>query len=139
MPSVRTYLVDLKIESEENARRIKEVFLQAYGFGTAAAVGETQAVNGDVQAESSTLSKDEIAALAPMTVLECTGVESSIITSCFAVRRAGIVVVVGVGKEVMHELPFMHLNTFQVCVSHTCFPQFSSPASIEIVLISLGW
>lgn len=51
---------------------------------------------------------------APDTVLECTGVESSVLTGCHVVRRGGKVVVIGVGKSVMHNLPFMHLSMAEV-------------------------
>jgi threonine dehydrogenase-like Zn-dependent dehydrogenase len=53
-------------------------------------------------------------ALAPATVLECTGVESSVVTASYACRRAGVVVVVGVGKSIMNNLPFMHLSLAEV-------------------------
>lgn len=51
---------------------------------------------------------------APETVLECTGVESSAITACFTVRRGGTIVVIGVGKSIMNNLPFMHLSLAEV-------------------------
>lgn len=50
----------------------------------------------------------------PDTVLECTGVEGSILTGCHVVRRGGTVVVIGVGKSVMNNLPFMHLSMAEV-------------------------
>lgn len=55
--------------------------------------------------------------VAPDTVLECTGVESSVLTACHAARRGGRVVVIGVGKSVMHNFPFMHLSMAEVCSS----------------------
>ncbi|KAM3065362.1 hypothetical protein ACMFMG_011514 [Clarireedia jacksonii] len=51
---------------------------------------------------------------APRTVLECTGVESSVCTAAFAVRRGGTVMVIGVGKEVMNNLPFMHMSLAEI-------------------------
>jgi L-iditol 2-dehydrogenase len=51
----------------------------------------------------------------PRLVLECTGVESSVCTAAFVVRRGGVLMVVGVGKSVMHNLPFMHLSLAEVC------------------------
>lgn len=51
----------------------------------------------------------------PETVLECTGVESSICTAAFTARRGGNVVVIGVGKSVVNNLPFMHLSLAEVC------------------------
>lgn len=52
---------------------------------------------------------------APETVLECTGVESSVCTAAFTARRGGTVVVIGVGKAVMNNLPFMHISLAEVC------------------------
>jgi L-iditol 2-dehydrogenase len=51
---------------------------------------------------------------APPTVLECTGVESSIVTAADAVRRGGDLVVIGVGKDIMNNLPFMHISLAEV-------------------------
>ncbi|ODM19696.1 hypothetical protein SI65_04682 [Aspergillus cristatus] len=47
---------------------------------------------------------------APETVLECTGVESSVCTAAYTARRGGSVVVIGVGKAIMNNLPFMHMS-----------------------------
>ncbi|KAJ2903603.1 hypothetical protein MKZ38_009656 [Zalerion maritima] len=47
---------------------------------------------------------------APAKVLECTGVESSIATAGYVARRGGMVMVIGVGKEKMNNLPFMHMS-----------------------------
>lgn len=51
---------------------------------------------------------------APSTVLECTGVESSVCTAAYAVRRGGTVMVIGVGKSIMNNLPFMHISLAEV-------------------------
>ncbi|KAF2094759.1 alcohol dehydrogenase [Rhizodiscina lignyota] len=51
---------------------------------------------------------------APPTVLECTGVESSICTAAFSVRRGGTVMVIGVGKPVIHNIPFMHISLAEI-------------------------
>lgn len=53
---------------------------------------------------------------APETVLECTGVESSICTAAYAARRGGTVVVIGVGKSTINNLPFMHLSLAEVII-----------------------
>lgn len=50
----------------------------------------------------------------PETVLECTGVESSIVTAAFAVRRGGTVMVIGVGRPVVNNIPFMHMSLGEV-------------------------
>ncbi|KAH9860839.1 hypothetical protein IAQ61_010573 [Plenodomus lingam] len=87
VPSVLPYLVDRSVSAEENARRIRELF----------GVGEDGSEHG-----------------APETVLECTGVESSVVTACYTVRRGGTVMVIGVGNEVMNNLPFMHLSDGEI-------------------------
>ncbi|KAI9927024.1 hypothetical protein MW887_003405 [Aspergillus wentii] len=51
---------------------------------------------------------------APETVLECTGVESSVCTAAFTARRGGAVVVIGVGKAIMNNLPFMHISMAEI-------------------------
>ncbi|KAK5107614.1 hypothetical protein LTR62_000949 [Meristemomyces frigidus] len=51
---------------------------------------------------------------APSTVLECTGIESSVITAAYSCRRAGLVMVVGVGRSTMHNLPFMQLSLGEI-------------------------
>lgn len=53
--------------------------------------------------------------VAPETVLECTGVESSECTAAYTVRRGGTVMVIGVGKAIMNNLPFMHISLAEVC------------------------
>lgn len=51
---------------------------------------------------------------APNTVLECTGVEDSIVTAAYSCRRAGTVMVVGVGGRTVNNLPFMHLSLGEI-------------------------
>lgn len=51
---------------------------------------------------------------APRAVFECTGVESSVCTAAYSVRRGGTVVVIGVGKPTMNNLPFMHISLAEV-------------------------
>ncbi|KAJ6104797.1 hypothetical protein N7523_011117 [Penicillium sp. IBT 18751x] len=52
--------------------------------------------------------------VAPDTVLECTGVESSVCTAAYTARRGGTVMVIGVGKAMMNNLPFMHLSLAEI-------------------------
>lgn len=52
--------------------------------------------------------------VAPSTVLECTGVESSVATAAYACRRNGLVMVVGVGRSIMNQLPFMQLSLGEI-------------------------
>lgn len=51
---------------------------------------------------------------APETVLECTGVENSVVTASYIARRGGTVMVIGVGRDIMNNLPFMHLSLAEV-------------------------
>ncbi|KAL1854978.1 hypothetical protein Plec18170_004390 [Paecilomyces lecythidis] len=51
---------------------------------------------------------------APSTVLECTGVESSVCTAAYTARRGGTVMVIGVGKSIMNNLPFMHISLAEI-------------------------
>ncbi|CAG8898590.1 unnamed protein product [Penicillium egyptiacum] len=51
---------------------------------------------------------------APETILECTGVESSVCTAAYTVRRGGTVMVIGVGKAIMNNLPFMHISLAEI-------------------------
>jgi L-iditol 2-dehydrogenase len=65
---------------------------------------------------------------APRTVLECTGVESSVCTAAYTVRRGGTICIIGVGKSVMNNLPFMHISLAEVCKTSTryqCHVDFS--------------
>ncbi|KAJ5618191.1 hypothetical protein N7537_003305 [Penicillium hordei] len=52
--------------------------------------------------------------VAPETILECTGVESSVCTATYTVRRGGTVMVIGVGKAIMNNLPFMHISLAEI-------------------------
>jgi L-iditol 2-dehydrogenase len=58
---------------------------------------------------------------APETILECTGVESSVITAAYTVRRGGDLMVIGVGKDVMNNLPFMHISLAEVLIPPTFY------------------
>ncbi|KAF5860635.1 hypothetical protein ETB97_001339 [Aspergillus alliaceus] len=51
---------------------------------------------------------------APETILECTGVESSVCTALYTARRGGSVVAIGVGKAAMNNLPFMHISLAEI-------------------------
>jgi L-iditol 2-dehydrogenase len=86
VPQCQTYMVNRNLDAENNAENIRKLFDYE-------AVGEYGA---------------------PEVVLECTGVESSVITACFTARRGGTVMVIGVGREIMNNLPFMHLSLAEV-------------------------
>lgn len=67
---------------------------------------------GNAKAIRALFGPDEYSA--PDRILECTGVESSVVTAAFTARRGGVVVVIGVGKAVMNSLPFMHLSLAEI-------------------------
>jgi L-iditol 2-dehydrogenase len=50
----------------------------------------------------------------PRVVYECTGVQGSVVTASYLPRPAGEVMVIGVGKPIMNELPFMHMSLAEV-------------------------
>ncbi|KAH7066140.1 sorbitol dehydrogenase-like protein [Paraphoma chrysanthemicola] len=86
VPTAMTYQVDRNIDAQANANKIRALF-------DFAKIGEYGA---------------------PETVLECTGVESSVVTAAYTARRGGTVMVIGVGKEIMNNLPFMHLSLAEI-------------------------
>lgn len=51
----------------------------------------------------------------PRTVYECTGVQSSVVTAAYLPRPKGEVMVIGVGRPIMNDLPFMHMSLAEVC------------------------
>lgn len=67
--------------------------------------------------------------VAPETVLECTGVESSVCTAAYTARRGGTVMVIGVGKATMNNLPFMHLSLAEVCYSKSVWTRLDQLAN----------
>jgi L-iditol 2-dehydrogenase len=90
IPTCHTYQIEKGMDAQANAKKIRELF-------DVEKVGEYGA---------------------PETVLECTGVESSVITAAYTARRGGTVMVIGVGREIMNNLPFMHLSLAEVCLQH---------------------
>jgi L-iditol 2-dehydrogenase len=86
VPTAITYQVDRTLDAHGNAKEIRNLFDVDGG-------GEYGA---------------------PETVLECTGVESSVATAAYTARRGGTVMVIGVGREIMNNLPFMHLSLAEV-------------------------
>ncbi|KAF2621493.1 sorbitol dehydrogenase-like protein [Macroventuria anomochaeta] len=86
VPSALTYQVNRDLDSEGNSKEIRKLFNFEH-------VGEYGA---------------------PEVVLECTGVESSVVTATYTARRGGTVMVIGVGKEIMNNLPFMHLSLGEI-------------------------
>lgn len=79
----------------------------------------------------------------PRVVYECTGVQSSVVTACYMPRAAGEVMVIGVGRPTMNDLPFMHISLAEVSFSfylsrHHSFRHSSSLMSnVYIAPVSL--
>ena len=113
VPSCLTYLVDRKLDAQENAQKIRSL------FGVEANDGGSP----DFESEY----------LAPNTVLECTGVESSVCTAAFSVRRGGTVMVIGVGKSTMDHLPFMHLSLAEIQLKFINRYRDTWPAAINVL------
>ncbi|RMY08622.1 hypothetical protein D0868_04702 [Hortaea werneckii] len=95
MPGVKTY----KVQPTDTALQTSEGIREVFGVRPR-----------DVQ--KMVASPDEYNA--PSTVIECTGIEISINTAALACRRNGVVMVVGVGRSIMNNLPFMHLSLSQI-------------------------
>ncbi|ROW15991.1 hypothetical protein VPNG_02562 [Cytospora leucostoma] len=91
VPSCLTYLVNPDLDARGNASGIRRLFGARGGEGEAC---------------------EEY--LAPPCVIECTGVESSVRTASFVAQKGGRVVVVGVGRDTMNNLPFMHLSLAEI-------------------------
>ncbi|KAI1080352.1 sorbitol dehydrogenase [Whalleya microplaca] len=68
---------------------------------------------------------------APASVMECTGVESSVCTAAFSVRRGGTLMVIGVGKPVMNNIPFMHLSLAEINLKFINRYRDTWPAAIQ--------
>ncbi|KAJ9161304.1 GroES-like protein [Coniochaeta hoffmannii] len=101
VPGCLTYQVRTALSGEQHAAKIREL------FGAA-----------------------DDPYFAPRAVLECTGVESSVIAGCYAVRRGGTVVVIGVGKSIMNNLPFMHISLSEICLKFVNRYRDTWPAGI---------
>ncbi|ODV83599.1 hypothetical protein CANARDRAFT_29831 [[Candida] arabinofermentans NRRL YB-2248] len=69
----------------------------------------------------------------PPCVLECTGVESSIITGGFVTRRGGTLTVLGVGRGDINNFPFMHLSLAEIDVKFINRYHDSWPACINLI------
>lgn len=71
----------------------------------------------------------------PALVLECTGIESSIIAASYTVRRGGRINIVGVSsKPLLDNIPFMHLSLAEVQLRFINRYHGTWPAAIEAVM-----
>jgi L-iditol 2-dehydrogenase len=69
----------------------------------------------------------------PRVVYECTGVQGSVVTACYLPRPAGEVMVIGVGKPIMNDLPFMHMSLAEVDLKFINRYHHSWPAAIRLL------
>ncbi|KAI2631144.1 sorbitol dehydrogenase [Xylaria nigripes] len=67
----------------------------------------------------------------PASVIECTGVESSICTACYAVRIGGTIMVIGVGKPLMNNIPFSRLSVAEIDLKFIFRYRDTWPAAIQ--------
>lgn len=100
VPGVQTYRVDVTKSSITSAEEIRSLL----------GCGERDIKTGRPASNEY---------VAPTTVLECTGVESSIITAIYACRRNGTVMVIGVGRSIINELPFMYMSLSEIQLKFT--------------------
>lgn len=70
---------------------------------------------------------------APNCVLECTGVQASVLTACYSARRSGSVVAIGVGKDKMDDLPFMHISLAEIDIKFINRYHNSWPVAIKLL------
>ncbi|KAK5281989.1 hypothetical protein LTR40_003973 [Exophiala xenobiotica] len=96
VPGVKTYHVQLSKTSLQSAEEIRHLFGCAGGRDVDRGISDSNEYN------------------APAVVLECTGVEPSVVTAAYTCRRSGLVMVVGVGRSIMNNLPFMHLSMAEI-------------------------
>lgn len=97
MPGLRTFLVSPDRAPEEEATRLRDIFVQA-----ASRSGDTEDL--DVQESTS-----------PTSVLECIGFSSSIIAASHTVRKGGTVMIVGAGQPVLDGIPSAPIMQKEVC------------------------
>lgn len=96
---------------------------------------QTYRVNSKLSAEENAreirklYGEDEYSA--PASVMECTGVESSVCTAAFSVRRGGTLMVIGVGRPVMNNIPFMHLSLAEIELKFINRYRDTWPAAIQ--------
>lgn len=88
-PHCHTHLVNPQATAQDNAAEIRALF-----------------------ADSTGLTKEHHM---PALVLECAGIESSIATAAYTVRRGGKINIVGVSsRPLINNIPFMHLSLAEV-------------------------
>lgn len=69
----------------------------------------------------------------PHVTLECTGVESSIISCAYVTRRSGTLMIIGVGSDTINNFPFMRLSLAEIDVKFINRYHDSWPAVIRLI------
>ncbi|KAK7745717.1 hypothetical protein SLS62_009683 [Diatrype stigma] len=105
VPRCETYLIKPKLSPQETAAEIRQIFNE-----------------GDEAHDEYKM---------PASVMECTGVEGSVCTACYCVRRGGTLMVVGVGKSIMNNVPFMHLSLAEIDLKFINRYRDTWPAAIQ--------
>ncbi|KAG6356251.1 hypothetical protein INS49_015638 [Diaporthe citri] len=105
-PHCRTYLVNAQGTAQGNAVGIRSLFAGSNGLPT----------EHDM----------------PALVLECTGIESSIATAAYIVRRGGRINIVGVSsRPLINNIPFMHLSLAEIQLRFIKHYTGTWPAAIQ--------
>ncbi|KAL5610768.1 hypothetical protein FOBRF1_006885 [Fusarium oxysporum] len=111
-PNCLTYKIDPKASPEESGDQIRNLF-EREGWNI-----------GSPRTEYDM----------PQLVLECTGIESSIATAAYTVRRGGSINVVGVSsKPSINNIPFMHLSLAEIQLRFINRYHDTWPAAIRAV------
>lgn len=115
VPGVKTWKIDAALTEAQNAEMVRKLF----------------GCRGDRDVEQGVPDKDEY--FAPQVVLECTGIESSVATAGYACRRGGMVMVIGVGRSKMNNLPFMHMSLGEIQLKFINRYRDTWPAAMNVL------
>jgi L-iditol 2-dehydrogenase len=115
VPGVRTWRVDAAMNEVQTADAVRSLF----------------GCKGDRDVEHGV--PDEQEYVAPGVVLECTGIEGSVVTAAYACRRGGTVMVIGVGRDKMNNLPFMHMSLAEIQLKFINRYRDTWPAAINLL------
>ncbi|KAH6696583.1 chaperonin 10-like protein [Leptodontidium sp. MPI-SDFR-AT-0119] len=69
----------------------------------------------------------------PKVVYECTGVQSSVCVAAFSCHRGGHLMLIGVGRDIMDGLPFMHLSLAEIDIIFINRYHHSWPYAIRVL------
>lgn len=115
VPGVHTWKIDIRLTDVQNAEMVRKMF----------------GCRGDRDVEQGVPDRDEY--FAPQVVLECTGIETSVATAAYSCRRGGMVMVIGVGKSKMNNLPFMHMSLAEIQLKFINRYRDTWPAAMNVL------